>query len=717
MRNILEAFFRRRGAIILIALVAITLIAVGTYSRVPRYMSETRFMIPIGREMGTPTANVQAAATLLMVNYTDQIATQMEILNNRRLVENAIDAMPPEIMAQKPVPPPLLGIVESIRNRIVGAPEGNAGENADADTKETGNSIGGSIRAWLVEHGILHNLTEREKLIIDCSSLLKIERQNDSGVIHVKFTHPSPEFAQMFLVKFLAAYQNLRAASGTAGSDMPFYAGQETQLRNSLREASDRLAAFRREWGLRDIQAQREQYTTELARLDQVVNQNRTDQTQAQAFLEALNTQEGRDEPESILSRVMRDDPGMVHNLRSIAALLARESRLRAEVGKDHPELTLIEREMRELRDGLHRSAVATLHTQALNARVILEETSRLRDETEERMATLEAKTIEMRALESEVEVAADALLSYGRNREAARVTSQMDDLGINTVMVIEPPTRPYSPVSPKPIRDIALGVIFSVLLALYYAYFMESFSDTIFTVESVAEKFPETAVISVPEVRKRPDGTLAAPEHALAMLGRKFFYKDKRLSLPKSVLVVGTNKNAGTTSLAKMLAEYMARTYNCRVLLVDAHLSPRLKDKPAEDEGAPAAVTLSDWLIDRSKMPEPCLPGEVGVLASGRGGPEARAAMLRITQEQLPSLGNYDTLIFDAPPLNADSVTFHLASLTEATLPVLRMEHTRKAVLESMNDDLVMSGASVLGIVCNRRRFYIPQWIYKRLS
>ncbi len=712
MRKILEAFFRRRNAILLIAFLAVLLVCVATYSRTPQYLSETRFMIPLGREMGASTANAQAAATLLMVMYDDQIATQMEVLNNRRIIEDALANMPEDVLSQRPPSPPLMGIFNYFRSRFGGS-DAAAGPEPAPEPPDPYSFIN-RLRGWLIRYGVLHEMTGREELILACASRLNIARQNDSGVIHARFTHPSPVFAQTFLTKFLEAYENLRATSGTAGSDMPFYADQEATLRASLREAGDRLAAFRREWGLLDIQSQRDQARVELARLEQVINESRAELTQANGFLEALKTDEARREPESILSRVMRDDTGMVHNLRSIAALLARESRLKAEVGPDHPELLLIQREMRELREGLYRTAFSTLEAQALNARIMFDEATKQKAEAEEHMANLEAKSVEMRALESEVDVAGDALLAYGRNREAARVTSRMDDERINTLMIIEPPTRPYTPESPKPMRDIALGVVFSVFLALYYAFFMESFSDVAYTIEAVEDKFPGPALVSVPEVRKRGDGDLPMPEHSLAMLGRKFFYKGKKLSIPKSILVVGSGAKAGATTLAWMLAKYMSRTYNLRILLVNAHLPGR----KATDEPPDAKESLSDWLLDRSIVPERCQPGEVRVLAPGVGGTDVRAAMLRTTSEDLASLGaDFDVVIFDALPLNADSVSFHLAALTEATLPVVHLEHTRKAVLESMNDDLTMSGASVLGVICNRRRFYIPRWLYKRLS
>ncbi len=730
MRNFLEAFFRRRTAIILIALVATGIIALGTFCRTPQYMSETRFMIPIGRELGAITANPQSS-TMLMMNYADQIVTQMEVLKNRRLIEDALLRMPTDLLlAESPVSP-VVRIAESVRRRIFG---GNGAASPEAAPGEIPDR---TVREWLLRHGLMHELTDEEALVEYCARRLGVERQNDSGVILLRFIHPSPVFARAFLVRYLEAYESLRASSGTAESDMSFYAGQEPPLREALRQASDRLAEFRREWGLLDIQAQREQNTTELARLEQIINESKTQIAQATAFTEALQTEEGKREPETVFSQVMRDDPAIVHNLRSIAALLARESRLKAEVGANHPELILIQRETAELRDGLHRAATAALRTQLMNAQLKLHEATNQREETESRMVTFEAKTVEMRTLESDVEVASAALLAYGRNREQARVTSQMDDMKINSVMIIEPPTRPFAPESPKPFRDIALGFVFSLFLGLYYAYFMETFGDNVNAVEAVAGKFPGAALVSLPELKKGANGELPVPESIMAMLGRKFFYHDKHLSLPGSILVVSGTMRAGATAVAKMLARYVAHTYSLRVLLVDAHLAHVAEENTPDDvlatvtfdpfegmlpeekfpESSPDDATLSDWLLDRSRRPAPCAPGEIRTLWPGRGGTEPRAAMLRLSPGDLAELGDFDVIVFDALPLIADSVAFHLAALAEATIPVVRMERTRKGVLQSLRDNLAMSGASVMGVVCNRRKFYIPQWIYKRLS
>ena len=46
----------------------------------------------------------------------------------------------------------------------------------------------------------------------------------------------------------------------------------------------------------------------------------------------------------------------------------------------------------------------------------------------------------------------------------------------------------------------------------------------------------------------------------------------------------------------------------------------------------------------------------------------------------------------------------------------VLEAGKTRKQVAVRAKQELEEAGGKLLGVVLNRRKFYIPEWIYKRL-
>lgn len=75
-----------------------------------------------------------------------------------------------------------------------------------------------------------------------------------------------------------------------------------------------------------------------------------------------------------------------------------------------------------------------------------------------------------------------------------------------------------------------------------------------------------------------------------------------------------------------------------------------------------------------------------------------------------------FDTIIIDAPALETsfDGVAF--AARADATVLVVEAESTRQQVVEKLRDTLRDAGARLIGIVMNKRRFYIPDKIYRRL-
>jgi protein-tyrosine kinase len=75
-----------------------------------------------------------------------------------------------------------------------------------------------------------------------------------------------------------------------------------------------------------------------------------------------------------------------------------------------------------------------------------------------------------------------------------------------------------------------------------------------------------------------------------------------------------------------------------------------------------------------------------------------------------------FDLVLIDSEPaaLSADSLA--ISSKVDGVVLVVEAEKTRRPVAESVRDKIKRSGGNILGVVLNKRRYYIPEWIYKRL-
>jgi capsular exopolysaccharide synthesis family protein len=81
---------------------------------------------------------------------------------------------------------------------------------------------------------------------------------------------------------------------------------------------------------------------------------------------------------------------------------------------------------------------------------------------------------------------------------------------------------------------------------------------------------------------------------------------------------------------------------------------------------------------------------------------------------EQMKMQG--DWVLFDSPPMNSCSDAIALAGKVDGVVLVVESERTRREVALQYKDRLEKSGARILGVVLNKRRFHIPGWVYNRL-
>jgi Mrp family chromosome partitioning ATPase len=75
-----------------------------------------------------------------------------------------------------------------------------------------------------------------------------------------------------------------------------------------------------------------------------------------------------------------------------------------------------------------------------------------------------------------------------------------------------------------------------------------------------------------------------------------------------------------------------------------------------------------------------------------------------------------FDFIVLDGPPVFRCSETRLLASKVDATILVIRSGKTRKQIAYRAIQELETAGGKVLGTVLNRRKYYIPDWLYKWL-
>lgn len=185
-------------------------------------------------------------------------------------------------------------------------------------------------------------------------------------------------------------------------------------------------------------------------------------------------------------------------------------------------------------------------------------------------------------------------------------------------------------------------------------------------------------------------------------------------------VLVTAPSARAGTTRSVASLALQLAGAVASKVLIVDTSSSP---NNLSNSEGAgriPGFIDVLAHGIDELDPTEIVVQlnaprGNVDLLPLGSGSPRAlQVAELERLFAKLKQ--HYRFIVIDSDSVYEDSNTLMLAAIADATVLVVTAESQRWEVAQATVERLRLAGARLVGAIFNRRRYYMPRWVYERL-
>jgi capsular exopolysaccharide synthesis family protein len=185
-----------------------------------------------------------------------------------------------------------------------------------------------------------------------------------------------------------------------------------------------------------------------------------------------------------------------------------------------------------------------------------------------------------------------------------------------------------------------------------------------------------------------------------------------------KTILFTGTVNGEGTSSTAMNFAKALARDPELKVLLIDANLrNPSVHNTFSISHSASLAKLLND-ANPGGRVPFRFEQGKVNVLPGGGmySDPTSIFASREFSSFLLAMEQVFDFIVLDSPPVLKFSETRIIASKVDATILVLQSGKTKKQRAHRAVRELESAGTRLLGTVINRRKYYIPQWLYKHL-
>jgi Mrp family chromosome partitioning ATPase len=185
-----------------------------------------------------------------------------------------------------------------------------------------------------------------------------------------------------------------------------------------------------------------------------------------------------------------------------------------------------------------------------------------------------------------------------------------------------------------------------------------------------------------------------------------------------KIIQFIGSRKGEGTSTVVREFARVSATKFGRSVLLLDAdqhHPSQHLFFNIIPGRGW-QEVARENGPIEKALHQF----GETGLFISPSS--EYSASRPHIYESLLIDVfwkklrQRFDLILIDSPPATTSTDGLAISSKVDGVVLVVEAEKTRWPVAESVRDRIKRSGGNILGIVLNKRRLHIPDFIYKRL-
>ncbi len=274
---------------------------------------------------------------------------------------------------------------------------------------------------------------------------------------------------------------------------------------------------------------------------------------------------------------------------------------------------------------------------------------------------------------------------------------------------VVDTPRLPSSPISPKPVRNLALAAVIGLLLGFALAVLREVLDTTVKRLEDVPS-LSETPLLSTlafdSDVQSRPLitslSTHAPRAEAFRVLRTNLSFIDVD-HLSKALVVTSSVPGEGKSTTAVNTAIAMASAGQ-RVLLIDGDLR---RPQVATMLGLEGSTGLTTALVGQVGLDEVIqLHSQSGlhVLTAGRLPPNpAELLQSKAMTDVLATVrARFDVVIIDSPPLLPVTDAAVMAAQTDGAVVVVRYGKTTKDQLSNAVDRLHAVDSAPLGVILN---------------
>lgn len=321
----------------------------------------------------------------------------------------------------------------------------------------------------------------------------------------------------------------------------------------------------------------------------------------------------------------------------------------------------------------------------------------------------------EVQALESRL-----ASMRKVRDHEIANIlgslkTELSGQLRANNVRVVDEPVVPRTPIRPRKMLALVLGIPIGLAFGFLAAFLAETFDQTVQTHSDVEQRLGLAFLGQIPVARRKKGATIYAPLVSTDVTPSSEAFRNLRTVLDLSsrasedpfLLVTSTVQAEGKSFVATNLAVVLSQLGQ-KVLVIDGDLR-----RPNQHLNLSSGVKhgLSDYLAgsvtDAAHVAQKTGVANLELVTCGSQ-PKNPAELLNA--QHLAKLlawarGHYQRVIVDCPPVFPVSDVLLWGKHVNSTIFVARSGHTRVPLIKTACARLRLGGVKIVGGVINGAR------------
>ncbi len=297
-----------------------------------------------------------------------------------------------------------------------------------------------------------------------------------------------------------------------------------------------------------------------------------------------------------------------------------------------------------------------------------------------------------------------------------------IEAIGPATVKVISQASVPTKPQGRSKKIIFALAVFLSFILGIILAFIFEYLDPGVRSALDINTALQTPLLATIARQKGKQHSLFNKNDHAQSYLAAyhelacqiRFFVNQKKM---KTFLFSGPDVDQGTTTVVSNLGVSLAKDFNKRVLVIDAHYHQPGVHK---NFGAPLSPGLVEVLLGATVLSKACreIMPNLWMVSAGHfvNDPESLLDSQKMADIIEEAKEAFDIVLIDCADLRNYRDAVSIARFTDGIVLVVAEGKTRRPAITAAVNPLKENNFQIIGTILNRRTFALPQFVYDRV-